>query len=68
MHKGYMANMSPDDRHTFDRWLKANAVVGAVFVAGLLAMSLVGSQSGTPPDGALADGTGTTIVASMTVR
>jgi hypothetical protein len=35
--------MSPEDRHTFDRWLKANAVVGSIFAAGLFAMALAGS-------------------------
>ena len=36
-------DMSPEDRRTFDRWLKANAVVGLMFAAGLFAMALAGS-------------------------
>jgi hypothetical protein len=48
--------MSVEDRQTFDRWLKSNALVGAMFVVGLITMSFSGSQQGTPPDGALAGG------------
>jgi hypothetical protein len=47
MSKGYRIRhyraMSAEDRHTVDRWLKANAVVGSIFAAGLLAMALAGS-------------------------
>jgi hypothetical protein len=41
---------SPDDRATFDRWLKANAVIGAILAAGLIAMAVAGSRSGPPRD------------------
>jgi hypothetical protein len=37
--------MSAEDRHTFDRWLKANAVVGSIFAAGLFAMALAGARA-----------------------
>lgn len=38
--------LSPEDRATFDRWLKGNAVVGLVLVAGLAAMVMMGSNAG----------------------
>jgi hypothetical protein len=48
MSKGYIVRhyraMSPEDQETVDRWLKANAVVGSIFAAGLLAMALAGSM------------------------
>ena len=37
-------NMSPEDQHTFDRWIRANAVVGSIS-AGMLAMAVMGSNS-----------------------
>src|SRR5262245_45866525 len=57
MSRGYIARqyraMSPEDRHTFDRWLKANAVVGSIFAAGLFAMALAGSMG--PRDATVAN-------------
>lgn len=41
---------SPDDRPTFDRWLKANAVIGSILAAGLIAMAVAGSRSGPSRD------------------
>jgi hypothetical protein len=38
--------LSPQDQREFDRWLKANAVLGLIIAAGLLAMALAGSNSG----------------------
>jgi hypothetical protein len=38
-------NMSAEDRRTFDRWVKANAVAASVLAAGLVAMSLAGSHA-----------------------
>jgi hypothetical protein len=49
--------MSPEDRHTFDRWLKANAVVGFVLLAALISMALVGSNSAAPDEASVANGT-----------
>jgi hypothetical protein len=37
--------LSPQDQATFRRWLRLNAVVGAILAAGLLAMALVGSNA-----------------------
>jgi hypothetical protein len=38
--------------HEFDRWLKANAIVGLILAIGMLAMALAGLNSGERPDGA----------------
>ena len=52
MENGYVAReyqkMSADDRRTFDRWLKANAIIGLVFAAGIIAMAMAGSRSSEP--------------------
>ena len=59
MPKGFilysLKTMSRDDRRAFDRWLTANALVGLIFAAGLIAMALVGSYSPAPKDGTLAN-------------
>jgi len=60
MDKGYIFNwrrgMSSEDRQTFDRWIKGNAWVGAIFTAGLVTMAVLGSAQRTPLDGAVAGG------------
>jgi hypothetical protein len=38
--------------HEFDRWLKANAVLGSILAIGMLAMALAGLNSAESPDGA----------------
>ena len=38
----------PDDRATFSRWLKANAVIGSILAAGMIAMAVAGSKSRPP--------------------
>jgi hypothetical protein len=57
MAKGFVLysvqRMSRQDRRAFDRWLKANVVVGLILAAGLVAMALVGASS-TPPGEATA--------------
>jgi hypothetical protein len=72
MDKGYILNwrksMSPEDRQTFDRWLRRNVLAGAIFMAGLLAMSFLGSQRGTTPDDALAGRPSTDVVATVTPK
>src|SRR5262249_35420218 len=47
----YYSRLSPEDQRTFDRWLKANAIVGAIFATGLIAMALTASGS-VGPEGA----------------
>jgi hypothetical protein len=49
-------SMSPEDPLTFNRWLKANAVVGLIVSAGLVAMALAGANSERPRDPILAAG------------
>jgi hypothetical protein len=46
--------MSPQDRRTFDRWISANAILGAVFAVGMLAMAVAGSNSLGRSDSAIA--------------
>lgn len=58
MDNGYLSRayqkMSREDRRTFDRWIKANAIFGLIFVVGLFAMALVGYGSREPRDAAVA--------------
>jgi hypothetical protein len=53
----YYRRLSPDDQRTFDRWLKANAIVGAIFASGLIAMALTGSRFVGPRDAEVASRT-----------
>jgi hypothetical protein len=46
--------MSPEDQLEFDRWLKANAIVGSILAVGMLLMALGGSNSMRPTDAAAA--------------
>ena len=69
MGKGYILrwrnSMSSQDRCTFDRWVKGNAVAGAVLVVGLLAMSVLGTHRGVSSDVAIAAARSTDVVASV---
>jgi hypothetical protein len=49
------SSLSSEDQRTFDRWLKANAVLGLIFGALLVAMALAGSMAVGPPDAAVAN-------------
>jgi hypothetical protein len=40
------------DPHKFDRWLKANTVLGSLLAIGMLAMALAGLNLAAQPDGA----------------
>ena len=53
----YYRELSPEDQRTFDRWLKANAIVGAIFATGLIVMALTGSRSVGPRDAEVASRT-----------
>ena len=53
----YYRGLSPEDQRTFDEWLKANAIVGAIFATGLIAMALTGSKSVGPGDAEVASRT-----------
>jgi hypothetical protein len=47
-----MRNFYLMNPHGFDRWLKANAVLGSILAIGMLAMALAGLNSAGCPDGA----------------
>jgi hypothetical protein len=49
-----LKDMSREDRATFYRWLKANAVIGLMFVAALMGMVLIGSDLARPDEAAVA--------------
>ena len=51
-----LRNMSREDRHAFDGWLKANAAAGLVLMAVLIAMALVSSRSARPDEAAVMNG------------
>jgi hypothetical protein len=48
--------LSADDQRTFDRWLKANTVVGAILSVLLVAMAWIGSNHGAQVEVAKAMG------------
>ena len=48
-------SLSPEDQREFDRWVKANAILGLIIAGGLVAMALVGSTSMGRPDSAATD-------------
>jgi hypothetical protein len=47
-----MRNGYPRNPHEFDRWLKANAVLGSLLAIGMLAMALAGLNVAARTDGA----------------
>jgi hypothetical protein len=49
-----MRKLSSEDRRIFDRWMKANAIIGSLLAAGLFAMAVAGAPSARPSDGASA--------------
>lgn len=51
-----VARQRGEDRQSFDRWMKRNAVAGAIFAAAFIAMAILGSQPATPPETAVASG------------
>jgi hypothetical protein len=55
----YYWRLSAEGCHTFDRWLKANAIFGSIFAVVLIAMAFAGSWSIAPRDAAVASGTPT---------
>jgi hypothetical protein len=71
MHKGDILrqykDMSGEDQRTFDRWLKANLVIGSIIAAGIVAMALAGSNA-LGPRSAVANDPVTTAQASETQR
>lgn len=59
-----LKTMPPEDRRVFDRWLKANAIFGLIFAAGIIAMALAGSYSAGPRHAATANSTKASDVAA----
>ncbi len=45
---------SPQDWREFDRWIKANAIIGSLLAAGLFAMAVAGAPSAGSGDTAAA--------------
>jgi hypothetical protein len=58
--------MSPEDRSTFSRWLKANAIVGLILMVGIVAMAVAGPRSVGKPDAANAGTARASIVKKVT--
>lgn len=48
-------SMSPEDRRSFDRWLRANAIFGLILAAGVVAMAFAGSRTVGSRDATMAD-------------
>jgi hypothetical protein len=48
-----MRNFYLRNPHEFDKWLKANAVLGSLLAIGMLAMALAGLNPAAQPDGAI---------------
>ena len=40
----------PSNPREFERWLRANAVLGSILAMGILAMAVAGLYSAGPPD------------------
>jgi hypothetical protein len=45
---------SPQDWREFDRWIKANAIIGSLLAVGLFAMAVAGAPSAGSGDTATA--------------
>jgi hypothetical protein len=56
--------LSPEDQREFDRWLKANAILGLIIAVGLVAMALAGSNSTGRPESAATDSPNSSDVAT----
>ena len=50
---------SPQDWREFDRWIKANAIIGSLLAAGLFAMAVAGVPSGSGDTAAAGNSSGT---------
>lgn len=47
--------MTPKELREFNKWLKANTILGSILAIGMLAMAFAGSSSSGRPDAAMAD-------------
>jgi hypothetical protein len=48
-----MRNDYPRNPNEFDKWLKANAVLGSLLAIGMLALALASLNPAAQPDGAI---------------
>jgi hypothetical protein len=48
-------SMSSEDQRAFDRWLKANSILGMIFAVVFVAMAVAGWMAESPPGPAIAD-------------
>jgi hypothetical protein len=61
-------SMSPEDRCSFDRWLRANAIFGLILAAGVVAMAFAGSRTVGSRDATMADNRDASDVAAAAAR
>ena len=47
--------LSSADQSTFDRWLKANLVIGSLFTGAIILMAFAGSNANLGPEKAVAE-------------
>ena len=59
---------SPQDGREFDRWIKANAVIGSLLAAGLFAMAVAGVLSAGSSDTAAAGNSSGTEMTTVSSR
>jgi hypothetical protein len=60
--------MSPEDQRTFDRWISANALFGAVLALGILAMAIAGFNASGPDAAMSASPKASNVVAADSKR
>ena len=63
-----LQNWSPQDRSEFDRWIKANAIIGSLLAAGLFAMAVAGVPSAGSGDTAAAGNSSGTEMTTVSSR
>jgi hypothetical protein len=54
--RNFMRNWSAEDGREFERWIRANFVIGSLLAAGLFAMAVAGAPSAGPGDAFAAPG------------
>ena len=59
---------SPQDWREFDRWIRANAIIGSLLAAGLLAMAVAGVPSAGSGDTAAAGNSSGTEMTTVSSR
>ena len=59
---------SPQDWREFDRWIRANAIIGSLLAAGLFAMAVAGAPSAGSGDTAAAGNSSGTEMTTASTR